>query len=69
VFLITLNSIAILCFGIEVADYYLQPHSAGNHFAWDMNAPFLLSLVIMLAANVFGWRFRPNTSLERTRER
>ena len=68
-FLIALSSIAIICFCIEVADYYLRPHSPGNNFAWEMSAPFLLSLVIILAAHVFGWRFRPNTSLERTRDR
>jgi hypothetical protein len=66
--LVLLSVIAILCFGLEVADYYLRLDIPGNNFSWDMNAPFLLSLLILLAANIYGWRYRPNTSLERTRE-
>ena len=64
-----LSVVAILCFGLEVLDYYGGLHSAGNSFAWAMQGPFVVSLLIILAANVVGWRSRPNTSLERTRER
>jgi hypothetical protein len=67
--LIVLSCIAILCFGLEVADYYRRLNSPGNSFAWDLKAPFLLGLLIVLSANIYGFRYRPNTSLERTREK
>jgi len=67
-FLVLLSATSILCFGLEVFDYYHRLDIPGNNFAWDMNAPFLASLLILLAANIYGLRYRPNTSLERTRE-
>jgi hypothetical protein len=66
--LVAMSTVSILCFGLEVVDYYRRLDIPGNSFAWDMKAPFLLSLLILLAANIYGWRYRPNTSLERTRE-
>jgi hypothetical protein len=68
-FFASLSLIAILCFGLEVVDYYRRLDIPGNNFAWDMKAPFLLSLLILLAANIYGWRSRPNTSLERALDR
>jgi hypothetical protein len=34
-----------------------------------MNGLFLMCLLIVFGANLYGYLHRPNTSLERTRER
>jgi hypothetical protein len=67
--LLLLITLAMVCFGLEVVDYYTTQHAPGNYFAWDMNGPFLLCLLIVFSANLYGYLHRPNTSLERTRER
>ena len=64
-----LSLVAIICFVLEVIDYYQRLDIPGNYFAWGMLGPFVASLLIIFAANLYGHFHRPNKSLERTRER
>jgi hypothetical protein len=68
-FLTSLSVMAILCFGLEVFQYYRRLDIPEDIFPWDTKAPFLLGLVILFTANLFGWRDQPNNSLERTRDK
>jgi hypothetical protein len=65
-----LGLVAIACVGIDAFDYYLHFDSPGNDNAWELKLPFILSLVL-IGSSGFTTRalHRPNTSLERTRER
>jgi hypothetical protein len=59
---------AIACVGLEAVEYYREFDSPGNYFAWEMRVPFVLCLVFICSAHIYGQVHRPNTSFERTRD-
>jgi hypothetical protein len=68
-FVAILSAIAVICVALEAIDYYRNLDIAGNNFGWEMQGPFVVCLVAIGAAALFGNRdHRPNKSLERTRE-
>jgi hypothetical protein len=67
--LAALALIAIACVGLETIHYYRELDIPGNDFAWEMRGPFVLCLAFIGGVHIYGQLHRPNTSLERTRER